>query len=153
MEISKNTIDILSQLNKFSGDKIKNQNDIAFLIEISHSENNNQLFNDLMFTAKYLNGLGKILHTGLTNIKINKANPESKETLEHNSINKIRNEYKLNLEKFIKQLEGLLENLRSEDIINFKNKHLASTQLSMVNLTNLIYDISWVKKFYNRNKH
>lgn len=152
MDISEDTRKTLTGLTEFSGNKIKNPDDIAYLIEISHTTNQRAYLNNLMFTAKYLNGLGKILHTGITNIKANKNNSQAKETMERDSINKIRNEYKINLEKFLIQFEEIVKSSAGDEYLNFKNKYLASTQISMINITNLIYDLSWLKKYYNQNK-
>ena len=152
MDTSENTRKVLSELIEFTGNKIKNHDELALLIEISLIKDNISLFNDITFNAKYLNGLGKILHTGLTNIKVNKSSPELNDALQHDSINKVRNEYKIHLEKFINQLNEFIKPLQGIDEKEFRKKFLSSTQLSMVNLTNLIYDLSWLKKFSNRSK-
>ncbi|MCX7877530.1 MAG: hypothetical protein N2510_02690 [Ignavibacteria bacterium] len=141
-ELSKKTIELSIELNEFSSFKIKNPDDISLLIEFSL--NNSELFGEIIFIAKYLNGLGKILD------KIHYTdNIQSRDE----TIYKIKDEYKKNILKFTDLLGKLLEcNKNHSSISNLENKYLSLNQESMSNLASLIYDLSWVKKFYNSKR-
>lgn len=151
MNLSSSTSTLLEDIIKFSGNKIKKRDDVALILELTSSEENAQLLKDLVFTAKYLNGLGKIIHSGLPNLTNN--NPQAiKSSVREDSIEKVRHEYKINLQKFSSQLKDILNNSSIPEISDFRNRYLAMTQESMVNLTTLIYDLCWVKKYMNVHK-
>jgi hypothetical protein len=146
LKLSKGTSDLILELNEFSHNKIKNPADISSLLELSFSDITT--FDDIIFIAKYLNGLGKILHTGFKNIDADKISSGHQQ----DSLLKVRNEYKSQLEKFILLLQKLIKNIPEEKKDVFKNKYLKMNQSSMVNLTTLIYDLCWVKQFKNKKK-
>jgi len=107
------------------------------------------LLDDLVFTAKYLNGLGKILHSN------HSAAPEvntNGSIIDENAEEKIKNEFKQNMLKLNSQISNINANVPDEDKQNFENKYLAMNRTSLINLTNLIYDLSWVKKYLNSLK-
>jgi hypothetical protein len=143
MNISDNSNKFIIELNEFSNNKIKNISEVTCMVELNCNEENKKLFKDIIFTAKYLNGLGRVLQMSLT------APPEDDNNVKLKSAEKVREEYKNNLNHFIKQLELYL--LHSDEDFNkeFNNKFLSLNRTSMVNLTTLIYDLSWVKKFLN----
>ena len=149
MKLSQKTLDIITELNDFSGSKIKNPNDIANLIELAEQSQKEELFYDIQFTAKYLNGLGKIMQSGvIPTSKEGKDGPQSSEEAKE----KVMKEYRDNVKKFAAYINDLMldadENTKSE----FMDKFLALNRTSMVNLTTLIYDLSWLKKYYNSKR-
>ncbi|MGH2575077.1 MAG: hypothetical protein ACRDFC_05180 [Ignavibacteria bacterium] len=146
MKLTLETINLINELKEFSNSKIKNEFDLGFLIEQSKLSNKEKLFNETVFTAKYLNGLGKILHTKIQAGNGNRKLPDE------SSIDKIRNEYKSNMIKFTTNLDKLILEMNSKDKEDFKNKYLSMTQVSIRNLTGLIYDMSWLKKYMNTAK-
>jgi hypothetical protein len=54
--------------------------------------------------------------------------------------------------KLNSQISDIIANVPDEDKQNFENKYLAMNRTSLINLTNLIYDLSWVKKYLNSIK-
>ena len=149
MKISSGTAEIISDIKEFSGGKLKNEQDVSMLIEASTcNDDMKKLFDELVFTAKYLNGLGKILHS-------NRPAPAISESgkIDDNAEEKIRSEFKQNMLKLSSQISGIIINTPAEDKTNFEGKYLAMNRTSLVNLTNLIYDLSWVKSFYNSRKN
>ncbi len=147
MKISESTTEIISDIKKFSGGKLKNEQDISILVEAASEENKKILLDDLVFTAKYLNGLGKILHSNGSGA----ANTDSG-IIDENAEEKIRNEFKQNMLKLSSQISEIIINIPAEDKKIFEDKYLAMNTTSLVNLTNLIYDLSWVKKYLNSRK-
>ncbi len=148
MEISANTTGLILDIKEFSGDKLKNENDITLLIELAGKSGNQGLFNEMIFTAKYLNGLGKILHSNISS-----ALQKPGETkLDENAEEKIRNEFSQNVMKLSKQVSKLISGMENDEKKSFDEKYLSMNRTSLVNLTNLIYDLSWVKQYYNSKK-
>lgn len=143
MKISESTNDFIFELNEFSKNKVKNIYEVSCLIELSAGEENSRNFKDIIFTAKYLNGLGKVLHQSITS-----PSGEDK-NVKLNSADKVREEYKNNITHFTDQLNLYLQNADADFKKEFENKFLSLNRTSLVNLTTLIYDLSWVKMFYN----
>ncbi|MFI5144674.1 MAG: hypothetical protein ACHQJ4_03690 [Ignavibacteria bacterium] len=146
MAIPQNKTEFIDSLAEFSQDKIKNMEDIGSLFESYISDR--ETFYDLIFTAKYLNGLGRILQKGFANIAPDKLTTEN----EQDSQRKIRGEYKTQLEKFIRIFNELAEKLPQDEQERFNEKYFKLDRSSMVNVTTLIYDLCWVKKYINSEK-
>lgn len=146
MKISGQTEKIITELKEFSSAKLKNEHDISILVEASAQSKKQSLLEEMVFTAKYLNGLGKILHSS----RIGSLRAESeKEKIKEDAEEKIMNEFKQNMQKLSSQISELLENIPEEDKKFFRDKYLSLNRTSLINLTNLIYDLSWVKKYLN----
>lgn len=153
MKISGKTKSIMSDLNEYSGGKIKNENDLLALIELAASSDKEKLFYDIQFSAKYLNGLGKILQSNVSLASNKKPGsnggpaPNAEEARE-----KVMKEYKENMIKFTNYLKDLLLDADAETRSIFDEKYLALNRTSLVNLTTLIYDLSWLKRYYNSKR-
>lgn len=147
MNFSEPTLKLISELTQFSGNKIKNSSDLSVLIEASFQSRNERLLNDLSYTAKYLNGLGKILRDK-TILQSVHGIPEKK-TLDESSVNKIRNEFKEHIQKFTLQLTVLIKDLDESDRNVIEKKYIDMTRSSLINLTSIIYDLTWLKKLLN----
>ena len=153
MKISGKTNDIMLELNEFSGSKIKNISELSQLIEITDAMKQDKLFYDIQFSAKYLNGLGKILHSNIA-VSTDKNSNGSGNTPENiEAKEKIKDEFKKNMQKItndLKKLTGMSddENFRK----NFEEKFLTLSRTSLHNLTTLIYDLSWLKKYNNSKR-
>jgi len=150
MKISESITNLVLDIKKFSAAKLKNEQDISILLEASLYGDNKKLFDEMIFTAKYLNGLGKILHSNMTNAAPQSVTTEDK--MDENAEEKIRNEFKQNMIKFTSQISKLINDFPSEDKNSVEDKYLAMNRTSLVNLTSLIYDLSWVKKYFNSRK-
>jgi hypothetical protein len=152
MKLSQKTSDLISELDRFSGSKIKNADDLSFLIEITESSQKQKLFGDIQFTAKYLNGLTKILESNV-NLSTNKntGNGEPQPDIGE-SREKILQEYKANMLKLIAYLKDLLTEADGNVKGMLEEKYLALSKESMKNMTTLIYDLSWLKKFNNSKR-
>jgi hypothetical protein len=143
MNISESTNDFIIELNEFSNNKIKNIYEVSCLIELSVKEVNKKNFKDIIFTAKYLNGLGKVLHQSIT------STSNSDNNVKLNSAEKVREEYTNNITHFTSRLNLYMQNADEDFKKEFENKFLSLNRTSLVNLTTLIYDLSWVKMFFN----
>lgn len=148
MTISESTRKYMDELKKFSNNRIKNFEDVSFLIEISSPLKTHKLFNDTIFTAKYLNGLGKILRDHMT-ASLPKNGNTAPASIDQDAMEKVRDEFREHMRKFSLQLTTLIKDSDDTERKTFEEKYLVMKQQSMVNLTSLIYDLSWVKKFRN----
>lgn len=150
MKISSETQDIILELNEFSGGKLKNIPDLTYIIEISSIAGNEKLYNDLLFSAKYVNGLAKILQSSIS--VSSSRNGFSNSASDEEAKEKIKKEFHENIIRFTELLKELLkhadEGLRKE----LEKKYLSLTQESMLNLNTLIYDLSWLKKYNNSKR-
>jgi len=138
------------ELNEFSGSKLKNIPDLTYIIEIAENSANKNLFYDLLFSAKYVNGLAKILQSNVSvsssrnGFAVSASDEEAKE--------KIKKEFHANIVKFTELFKEFLQNADDAVKKDFENKYLSLTQSSMLNLNSLIYDLSWLKKYYNSKR-
>lgn len=149
MKISQSTNQFIEELSQFSSGKLRNIKDISFLVEASSIMGQKKLLDDIIFTAKYVNGLGKILRDHMTAL-LPKNGDSSPERIDDNAMEKIRNEFRDHMKKISLQLTTLIKDLGDNERNAFEEKYLAMTQQSMINLTSLIYDLSWLKKFNNK---
>ena len=153
MKISTKTNKIIEELYVYSGNKLKNVPELMNLIEIAGVSEKDKLFYDLQFTAKYLNGLGKILQSNavLSTPKTpgNNGNPEP-DVDEARA--KVMAEYKTNMMKFTNYLKDLLLEADETTRRDIEEKYLTLSRTAMVNLTTLIYDLSWLKRYYNSKR-
>ncbi len=153
MKISDNTKKTIEELYIYSGNKLKNVIELMVLIEIAAQSGKDKLFYDIQFSAKYLNGLGKILQSNvaLTTQKKPGSNGEELQTADE-AREKIMKEYKNNMVKFTNYLKDLLLDADEADRKEIEDKYLTLSRTSMVNLTTLIYDLSWLKRYLNSKR-
>jgi len=148
MRISEATKIVLDELNRFSGLKLKNFQDLAVLMELGRESE--ELLEEAAFTAKYLNGLGKILQGGT--VPTPPLNGDKKKYILPEAMEKVRNEYKQSLHKLGNQLKELTGKLEKKEQDRFNSKYFSPTQDSLVNLSMLIYDLSWLKVYRNKQR-
>jgi hypothetical protein len=153
MKTSTKTKKIVEELHGYSGNKLKNIPELEILIELAEVSEKIKLFYDIQFTAKYLNGLGKILQSNvsLTTEKKPGTNGEPAPTAEEARA-KVMGEYKTNMMKFTNYLKDILLEADEATRSTIEEKYLALSRTSMVNLTTLIYDLSWLKRYYNSKR-
>lgn len=131
--------DFLSDLKKFSGNKLKNEDDLHFLVNIVIKSGKSNLFEKTIFIAKYINGLKRVLKSGAGNPEIT-------------NIGDIREDMLNNYQILIEQMKLLLEGQKESEISRFRNKFLNSERESFERLNSLLEDLEWVKMYLNENK-
>lgn len=153
MKISDKTKKTIEELYIYSGNKLKNVIELMVLIELAEQSGKDKLFYDIQFAAKYLNGLGRILQSNvaITTQKKPGENGEEPPSAEEARA-KIMGEYKTNIIKFTNYLKDLLLDADEADRKEFEDKFLSLSRTSMVNLTTLIYDLSWLKRYLNSKR-
>ncbi|HMQ78791.1 MAG TPA: hypothetical protein PKE39_16480 [Ignavibacteria bacterium] len=153
MKISDKTKKTIEELYVYSGNKLKNVIELMVLIELAEQSGKDKLFYDIQFAAKYLNGLGRILQSNvaLTTQKKPGSNGEEPPTADE-AREKIMGEYKANMIKLTNYLKDLLLDADEADRKEIEEKYLSLSRTSMVNLTTLIYDLSWLKRYLNSKR-
>ena len=150
MNISEQTQDLLLDLNEFSGQKLKEITYLSYIIEIAAKSGDEKLFYDLQFSAKYVNGLAKILQSNISvsqnmnGFSISASDEEAKE--------KIKKEFQQNIMKFCNLLREMLKYADKDIKAELEQKYLSLTRESMLNLNTLIYDLSWLKSYNNSKR-
>ena len=129
----------IEAIQKFSGFKLKRTDDLKSLLEICTASENQNLFEELIFTAKYAAGLKRVLTEA-------PMNPEVK------GIESLQSDYTENLKKLINQLKELILNTDESFSSRFAETYLELTQLSLQNLNELISDLDWTKMYFNAAK-
>jgi hypothetical protein len=129
----------IEAIQKFSGFKLKRMEDIQALLKICSTSEKQNLFEELIFTAKYAAGLKRVLTEA-------PMNPEVK------GIESLQSDYTENLKKLINQLKELIRNTDESFSSRFAETYLELTKLSVQNLNELISDFDWTKMYFNAVK-
>ncbi len=137
MEFSDNTKILLKEIEKHSGEKIMNFDDIGVLFDLS-AENNEKIFDDLIFTAKYLKGLSTVLN---------------KEIDSNTTRMNLTKEFQENLAFLIKYISDIIDSGNIQIKENFQKKYFEPKPEILFNLFDLINDLTLVKNYYNDQKY
>jgi len=133
--LSENTQKLISEIQNFSGNRLKNVNDTGLLIELSDTGNSEDPFFDVLFISKFLYGSKAIL---------SKENDIDKE--------KLLKEFQLNLSDLKRIIKEIIEE-NNEITAKFDKKYFELTQESMSNLYELISDLKICKDYFNSLKN
>ena len=137
MRFSEETIDLILDIKEYSGGKIRNEFELSALIEFTVNKQNKKAFDDIVFKAKFLKGLSKVMA----------GNIESKESRE-----KLLAEYTEELKKLTELIKNTLSNPEPIVINTFSQKFFELTPECFMNLNLLIEDLSVCKDFFNDKK-
>ncbi|MEP7146045.1 MAG: hypothetical protein ABI792_03435 [bacterium] len=135
MSIKINAENIIDEINEFSERPLMNRFEISVIIEFI-CVSDNKLFKDLIFQAKYVNGLKNVI----SGRSINKDD----------YMEKLFEEFNKSLERFISLLREAVLKLNDSGIKFFDEKYFKLTHESMVNMMKLIDDLTIVKEYFNR---
>ncbi|MDP1993939.1 MAG: hypothetical protein Q8K40_01700 [Ignavibacteria bacterium] len=127
------------EVEKFSQNKLLVKSDLQMLVLSAISSLNEELFFSIAFTAKYIQGLLRVIHQAGTN-------PEIK------NLTQIKTDLTENMEKISSDLITLLAGSEIKVKEMFAEKYLALTAESFANLRKLLNDLEWVKIYQNQLK-
>jgi len=149
LKITSQTEKVIAEINEFSGGRLKNIRELSVLFESAVT--NESLWNtfyQMQFIAKYLSGLGKILES---NVQFTGRNTQVSIDPEEARKN-IMQEYRENLILFTDLLRKLIRETDDEFKAEMEKNYLSLNTGSVANINSLIYDLSWMKRYYNSKK-
>ena len=108
MKISDNTVKLLDRIGEQSRKPLKNIYEVSFLLESAINFSKATEFKDLIFTAKYINGLKNVLSNRIVN--------------GDDIMEKLFDEFNKNIQKFIELLKKMVitSDEKSEDFFRVK---------------------------------
>ncbi|HSD62755.1 MAG TPA: hypothetical protein VLB50_03120 [Ignavibacteriaceae bacterium] len=115
---------------------MKRKEDLATLINLCYSGENEQLLENLSFTSKYVQGLLRVLRLSSTNADV-----------KNTSI--IKRDLSTNMEKIREKIEQILSSSNEQTRQYFEENYLRLSQNNLLNLIELISDLEWTKKYLN----
>ena len=133
------TAGIIEEIDDFSQHRLNKKTDLKTLYSLSIMEDEGKTFEELSFTAKYAEGLIRILKTGINN-------PEVK-NLEH-----IKKDFAHNMQKIVDQMKEIVVNTDEQIKRYFEITYFDMSQQGMQNLTLILSDLEWAKKYFNMQK-
>ena len=132
-------INTLNSAEEFTGSVFTKKDDIMVLISESYKNNKVEIFEELCFTGKYVNGLMRVIKTGSNN-------PEVK------SLDHVKKDLSDNMEKVISQIKEITLNSTEELRMEFTAKYFNLSSVSFKNLTELVFDLDSLKRYINHLK-
>lgn len=132
----KNSRELLKRVDEFSNFKLKRRDDLQIIFTEGVKEENNRLFEDLVFTAKYVQGLMKVMKMGQENSEV--------KSLEHVKIDLAKN-----MEKVVNQIREILSGSSQSDKDYIEDTFLQMNPDAFKNLNELLSDLDWTKKYLN----
>ncbi|MEO8446397.1 MAG: hypothetical protein ABI528_02820 [bacterium] len=137
MEASKTAKDLATKISDHSESNLKNLFEVTTLLEISKAEEMNVQFRQLIFSAKYVNGLKNVL----ANRAINKDQ----------YMEKIFGEFNNNIQKVVSILDEMTAQSKENVRKFFNDKYFLMNHESIANTMELIEDLSICKEYFNEN--
>jgi len=134
-----NTANLVEEINVFSEQKLKRKDDLKILLEMSFKNEKSALLENLLFTAKYIRGLERVLKKGSMNPEIS-------------NIEQIKQDYTNNIKKLIDQIKELISFADTEVNSYFEERYFKLTQEGFQSLSELLEDLEWTKMYFNRQK-
>ena len=136
MIISDKTRDLIFEIREYSENTLSDFNDISVLIENAFYSQNRQKFLDLIFKAKFLNGMLTIF---------------ADDTKDQGTKEKVSDEFQIQLSGFINEFKILTENFNHQDKDFFERKYFQLTPDSLGNSIKFVKDLTIVKNFFLDN--
>lgn len=132
-------VELLKQVDNFSNFKLSRRDDLQIIFAEGVKPENIKRFEELVFTAKYIRGLFKVM-------KMGEQNPEVK------SMEYVKNDLTKNMEKVVVQIRELVSSASQRDRKYIEEKFLQMNQDAFRNLNELLTDLEWTKMCLNELK-
>ena len=128
--------DFLDKVEDYTSNQIQKKDDIKKIINEVIINGNEEEFEKLTFTAKYIAGMMRVL----------KSAPGIPEVT---SIEHVKNDLNENMKKGIEQLKSLIDSADEEVKVHFHETYFILSTQNFSNLTQLFSDLEAVKKYLN----
>jgi hypothetical protein len=129
----------INDVEKFSKDKLKRKAELIRIYEEALKSNNEKLFDDLTFTAKYVQGLMRVVKSG-------SVNPDIK------NLDSIKKDFTDNMNKVVLKIKELISSADENLKIHFEQTYFELSQQGFVNLAELLSDLEWTKIYLNDSR-
>lgn len=126
----------LDEVENFTEKKLSQRTTILSLFEIVNQTKQFEKFNDLIFTAKYVNGL-------IRSIKIAQSNPQI------SNVEMIKKDFSANMEKARSLISEILSKEDSDTAKEIRSKYIEIGEIQFGNFISLIDDLEQIKKYSN----
>lgn len=126
---------LIEDINSHSTHPIKNKYELSLIFENIFSGNKQEDFKDLIFSAKYVNGLKKVLADKIIN--------------KDKYLERMFDEFNKNLQKVMELMKIVTEGLSESESKFFDEKYFIMDQQSIVNTMDIIEDFSLCKEYFN----
>ena len=131
--------EFIDQVEKFSKSKLKRKAELLRIYEEVLRNNLEVEFDELIFTAKYVNGLLRI---------VQKNSPGS----EISNIEEIKKDFSDNVNKVVQQIKKIISNVDEQLKSHFNEIYFELSQQGFLNLIELLSDLEWTKMYSNEIK-
>jgi hypothetical protein len=128
--------EFLDNVEKFTERKFTQRTTLSQLIKTINKNNQIEKFNELIFTAKYTNGLYR-------SIKLSQSNPQI------SNLEQIKKDFSENLEKVMSLIKDIFNKEISESTTEIKQMYTEFGEVQLGNLILLIDDLDQIKKYLN----
>ncbi len=128
--------EFVNEVENFSGAKLKRKAELLRIYEEAIKNDRLKLFEETVFTAKYVQGLLRIVKSGTQNPEV--QNLES-----------IKKDFSDNINKAVAQLKELINNADDELKSHFEKTYFKLSQVGFLNLAELLNDLEWTKMYMN----
>jgi hypothetical protein len=129
----------LTGVEEYTGSLLQKKEDIKKIIELVAAEKKEEEFEKLVFTAKYISGMMRVL----------KNAPGIPEV---SSVDHVRKDLNENMKKGIEQLKEIISFSNEDEKDYFEKTYFTLTTQNFNNLTQLFSDLESVKKYMNHLK-
>ncbi len=129
----------INEVEDFSQIKLNKKAALIRLYEEALKRDKEKLFGELTFSAKYVQGLLRVLKSsaGKTDIQ---------------NLDTIKKDFTSNMEKVVEQIKEILAESDVEVQQYFNQNFLELSSQGLLELSELLHDLEWVKMYTNRNK-
>lgn len=134
-----NTGKMVDEIETFSRNTLMRKEDLRKLLQAGSQNNMKKILEDLCFNSKYVQGLFRVLKKAAENAEVQ-------------NVGQIRADITVGLEKVKDDIKQLISDTEEADRKHFSETYLQLTQNSLFNLTELMSDLEWTKKYLNQVK-
>ena len=136
---SNNAADFVNEVEKFSKTNLNKKAELLRIYEECLNSGKEKVFEDLVFTGKYLRGLMRVLQNGSNNPKVD-------------SLDKIKADFSSNIKKVIVQVKDIISDSDAGLKKHFEENFFEMSQEGLTNLNELLSDLEWTKMYLNNQK-
>ncbi len=131
--------DFVNDVEKFSKSKLNRKAELVRIYEEALKSGKEKLFDDLTFTAKYVQGLMRIVKSG-------SVNPDIK------NIDSIKKDFTDNMNKVVSKIKEIISSADENMKTHFEQTYFEMSQQGFVNLAELLADLEWTKMYLNDSR-